>query len=461
MAYLLIAKVYIICYNTASMKKNNQNINTEIALDRPQKLWTKDFSIIIFGSFISLLGAAVVGFAFGLLVFDKTGSTLKYAIMMAGFVVPQLIVPIFAGAFFDRHSRRKAIYILDYIFSLMFVAITLVTYYDYFNYYLYLAVVVLFGSLNSVYMVAYDSFYPNLISKGNYSKAYAISSLLYPIASTIMVPVAGWAYDVIGVMPLFAFSACCSFVTATVETLVTAKEPHLEQILAEPKEKRNVLRQFNVDLKDGLTYIKNEKGLLVITAYFFVTMSAGAVLSTLFLPFLKTNFSEVTVNIGAKQFVWGAAFLYSIIMGANTVGRLLGGAIHYKFRFPANKKFDIALTVYVIIGVLDAIILFMPKWWIMVIVQIIAGVFAVTSFNIRISGTQNHVQDNIRARFNGTFSLITMGGSILGQLVAGLLGEYFDARYIVLVAMIINFIAIWTIMFPGRNHVKPIYNNQI
>lgn len=444
------------------MKNNRQNINCENALESTPKLWTKDFSIIIIGSFISLLGAAVVGFAFGLLVFDKTGSTLKYAIMMAGFVVPQLIVPIFAGAFFDRHSRRKAIYVLDYIFSVMFVAITLVTYFDYFNYYLYLAVVILFGSLNSMYMVAYDSFYPNLISKGNYSKAYAISSLLYPIASTIMVPVAGWAYDAIGVMPLFAFSACCSFATATVETFVTAKEPHLEQLVQnEVKAKKNILRQFNTDLKDGLSYIKQEKGLMVITAYFFVTMSAGAVLSTLFLPFLKTNFSEVTIQFGTKQFVWGAAFLYSIIMGANTVGRLLGGAIHYKFRFPPEKKFDIALTVYVVIGILDAVILFMPKWWIMVIIQIVAGVFAVTSFNIRISGTQNHVQDNIRARFNGTFSLITMGGSILGQLVAGLLGEYFDARYIVLIAMVINFIAIWAIMFTGKNKVKPIYNNQI
>ncbi len=426
------------------------------------KLWTKDFTIITLGSFVSMLGACVVSYAFNFLVYDKTSSPFLYALMMVAFMLPQLTAPIFAGAFFDRHSRRKAIYTLDYISTALFVAVTLICYFDVFSYWLSLIIVLIFGTINAVYMVAYDSFYPNLISKGNYSKAYAISSLLYPIASTIMVPVAGWAYDSIGVVPLFAFSAVAFFITATFETRVKAKEPHLEMLAEKPQtEKIKPLRQFGKDLKFGIGYLKQEKGLMIITVYFFFTMAAGAVLSTLFLPFLRTNFPSVDIALGRKTLVITSSLIYSLIMASNTVGRLIGGVFHYVKRINPKIKFTIAITVYVTIGVLDAIVLFMPYWWLMALLQVVSGMFAVTSFNIRISGTQNHVPDNVRARFNGTFYLLTTCGTMIGQLVGGALGEKFDSRWIVLGAMVINMIAIWAIMFAGRKHVKPIYNNEI
>lgn len=440
----------------------DMNVTPDVSGEEKNRLWSRDFTIITLGSFISMLGAAVVSCAFGFLVYDKTESSLLYALTMVAFVVPQLTVPIFAGAFFDRHSRRKAIYILDYMSTVLFVIVTIVCYFDVFSYGLSLVIVLIFGSINAVYMVAYDSFYPNLITKGNYGKAYAISSLLYPIASTVMVPVAGWAYDRVGVVPLFAFSTVAFFITATFETFVRAKEPHLIALSDNPVvEKKQPLKQFNTDLKFGLGYIKQEKGLLVITLYFFCTMAAGAVLSTLYLPFLRTNFPTVDVRLGNRTFVWTSSFLYSIIMGSNTVGRLIGGLVHYLKKLDPKKKFSIALFVYITIGVLDAVVLFLPYWWLMAILQIFSGMLAVTSFNIRISGTQNHVPDNVRARFNGTFALITMAGQMLGQLAGGAFGERFDPRFIVLFAMVFNMIAIWAIMFAGRKYVKPIYNNQV
>lgn len=426
----------------------------------PKKLWTKDFSIITIGSFVSMLGACVVGYAFNFLVYDKTSSSFLYALTMVAFMLPQLVAPIFAGAFFDRHSRRRAIYVLDFFSSGLFAAVALICHFDAFNYWVSLIIVLIFGTINAVYMVAYDSFYPNLISKGNYSKAYAISSLLYPIASTIVVPIAGWAYDTVGVVPLFAFSSVAFCVTAIFETMVRAKEPHLDMLCEKPK-KINVLKQFGVDLKFGLNYLKQEKGLLIITVYFFFTMSAGAVLSTLFLPFLRQNFAETTISAGSRTFIWSSSILYSLIMASNTVGRLIGGLVHYLKRLNPKFKFAIAITVYVILGILDAVVLFLPYWWLMAIVQFIGGIFAVTSFNIRISGTQSHVPDNVRARFNATFYLLTTCGTMIGQLTGGALGEKFDARYIVLGAMVINMLAIWLIMFAGRRHVKKIYNNDI
>jgi MFS family permease len=207
--------------------------------------------------------------------------------------------------------------------------------------------------------------------------------------------------------------------------------------------------------------LKQEKGLLTITAFFFFTSGTGAVLSTLFLPFLRTNMDHEELNILSKSFILNSTLIYSIIMGANTFGRMIGGTLHYMKKLPVNRKFAIAITVYIILGTLDAINLFMPYWWIILIFQFIEGIAAVTSYNIRISGTQNYVPDTVRARFNGTFTLIVFAGTMIGQLASGILGEIYDPRYIVLFAMVINMAAIFLIVFRKRKYVKQIYNCDI
>ena len=139
------------------------------------KLWTKDFTIIIVGSFVSMLGFAITGATFGFVVYEQTQSTLLYSLMQVASALPQIVAPVFAGAFFDRRSRRKAIYIIDFIYTAIFGGVALLMYvFGNVNYILYLAILLVLGSLNSFYNVAYDSYYPNLITPGNYSKAYSI-----------------------------------------------------------------------------------------------------------------------------------------------------------------------------------------------------------------------------------------------------------------------------------------------
>ena len=61
-------------------------------------LWTRDFTIITLGSVVSMLGNSLSGFAMSLMVLDISQSTLLYAIYIAMYTLPQLIVPIISGA---------------------------------------------------------------------------------------------------------------------------------------------------------------------------------------------------------------------------------------------------------------------------------------------------------------------------------------------------------------------------
>ncbi len=416
------------------------------------KLWTNDFKIITIGTIISMLGNSVAGFAVGLLVLDYTQSTLLYALFMVTYNLPKIIAPLFAGPYMDRFSRKKVIYTMDFISSGIFFVMFLLLRANWFNYSVFLLVVLLIGTVDGIYAVAYESFYPNLVSKGNFSKAYSISSMIYPLAA-FMVPVASFIYTRTGsAAPLFAFNSITFFIAAIFETRISHEEVHLNQ--NNDQDKGFNVVQYKMDFKEGISYLKKERGLLVITAYFCITMFAGSGAQTLYLPFFKNNpelFAHIPINV---------VTLFTLVSIFGVLGRLTGGAIHYKYKYPINKKFAIALTVYSSIAILEAFQLYFPIPLMMVSFFII-GIMGVTSFNIRISATQSYVPDDKRGRFNGTFQMIVSAGSIVGQLMAGVLGEIYPERQIITFFMIINFIAVILIMYRKRDHVKKIYNRRV
>lgn len=409
----------------------------------PQKLWTKDFTIITLGTVVSMLGSAVSGFGISLMVLDYTNSTFLYALFMVCYMLPQVVVPLFAGPYLDRFSRRKVIYTLDFISSAIYVALAIALYNDLFNYGVFLAVCIIIGSINSMYTVAYESFYPSLISEGNFSKAYSISSLMYPLANTIMVPIASLCYESFGLAPLFAFNAVTFCTAAIFETQISPNSENLEHRKVEKFD----FKRYREDFNEGLNYLKVEKGLWVITAYFFVSTLVGGVHSSLALPFFKAHHTFTVQD-------------YSFVMSISTLGRLIGGVIHYRFRYPTAKKFAIALTVYATISVLEGTYMYMP-YVLMLAFNFLIGILGVTSYNIRISATQNYIDDDKRGRFNGIFQMITMFGMVVGELMGGALGEVFPPQYIISIAMAFNFVTAFTIMFRGREHVKPIYNREV
>ncbi len=408
-----------------------------------RNLWTRDFTILTLGTVVSMLGNAVAGFAIGLLVLDKTDSVLLYALFMTCYSLPRIVLPMVAGPYLDRFSRKRVIYTLDFISAALYAVFFVLLLKGFFNYTAYLLISMLMGAIDSVYSVAYDSFYPTLISEGNFTRAYSVSSLIYPLSSAIMVPIAGICYKTIGLAPLFLFNAVTFLIAAIAETQIRAIETHIR----ETSERFNGSR-FMLDLKDGIAYLKRERGLNAITWFFFVMMLVSSVCMTLALPYFKS----LKGIDGVMQ--------YTFVMGANTIGRLIGGGVHYFFRYPAHKKYSIALFVYIFISFIDGAYLFFP-FWAMLIFMLVEGMLGVTSYNIRISSTQNYLPDEMRGRFNGLFQMFTIIGTILGQLIAGAIGDLFPIRWIIAVSMMITVLMVFVIIVPNGEHVKKIYNVNV
>ena len=411
----------------------------------PHKLWTRDFTIITLGSVVSMLGNALSGFAMSLMVLDISKSTLLYAIYIAMYTLPQLFMPIVSGAILDRFSRKKTIYSLDFLSAFLYALMAVILATGWFSFPLFAVYCFLLGSIQSTYMVAYQSFYPLLISEGNFQKAYSIASVLETL-SAVMVPVSAFLYRQIGLSPLLAINALCFLVAAIMETQIRSDEAYLETQKETRQAELRASGQMLRDIRDGFAYLKSEKGLMAIALYFAFSAVCGGVSTVIVLPWFKSAYTN-------------GEYVYMMVWGMALIGRALGGLVHYRINIPPRYRYRTALAVYITISLLEGVYLFTPIP-VMMAMCFIVGVGGITSFTIRISATQSYVPDERKGRFNGAFNMISTAGALTGELLAGGLTLVLPERIVLLAAMLVCATAAIVFIGGGREHVAYIYNRS-
>jgi len=404
------------------------------------KFWNRNFTILTFGSFVSALGSAAANVAFGILIYLETKSPLILAIFIIMNIIPRVFTNFLIGPFIDRNSRVKIIYFIDFFYFIFFSFLAVILFRGYFNIYVFTIVGAGLGVVDTFYQIAYMSLFPEVIQGKNHSKAYSISSLIWPISAAIMAPIAAYLIDnfVYGIAFLMTFNAITFLVTAIMETTIKVEE-HLNT-------SKPVRFKFIIDLKEGFKYYRHERGILGIALLFMVFSFVYAISGLLRMPFFVEH------EIFTIQH-------FSYLVSAGAIGRVIGGLLHYKIKIPKEKKYLIAITVYFTVEVLGAITLLSP-YFVMVGFSFIIGLLSVTSFNIRMSATQTYVHSSIRGRVNSVFQLLWSIGAIVGTLLAGLVAEYTNIGYewIIFYAAFISIPTIFLIPVRMRKEFENIYN---
>ncbi len=404
-------------------------------------LWTRDFTIITVGSVISMFGNAMAGFAVSLFVLDYTDTPFYYALYVFLYTLPQLAAPVIAGPLMDRFSRRRTVYSLDFLSAGVYLLMGLTVRFGLFRFWVLAVLTLLIGTVNSTYQVAYESFYPMLITRGNFSRAYSIASTLETI-SAVMVPVSLFLYQRFGLAPLLLINGLCFLGAALCETRIR----DVEKERGNAPEGRYSLSVYWQDAKEGVRYLWGEKGLMCVTLYFIFSSFAGGGSSVITLPYFKDAFEN-------------GEWLYMTTWGFSVAGRAIGGMLQYKIKYPAAVKYGVALAVYIIINTLEGGYLFLPVNGMRAACFAI-GILSVTSYTIRASATQSYVPDEKKGRFNGAFIMLTTAGSLLGELLAGGLMSVIPMRTALAVIMGVALAAAVVVIGGGKKHVKPLYNRE-
>lgn len=402
-------------------------------------LWTRDFTTIMLGSIVSMLGGSMAGFAISLFVLDYTGSPVYYALYIFLHTLPQIAAPLLAGPLMDKFSRRRTIYLLDFCSASIYLIVAFLVLTGRFNFEMLAVMTLLVGTIDSVYRVAFESFFPMLISEGNYSKAYSVASTLSEL-TLVMIPVATFLYKTFGIAPLLFANSACFLVAALFEVRVSDVEK------LDDARKTYSAKRYLLDTKEGFRYLFSEKGLLCIAVYFLFSSFGGGAGAVITLPWFREAFSN-------------GEYVYMSVWGFSVLGRALGGLLHYRFKLPQEKKFAIALTVYITIDLLEGAYLYTPLN-VMRLACFLIGILGVTSYTIRISATQAYVPNGMRGRFNGAFAMLDTSGALLGEALAGTVLNYLPMRPALSVFMGLVAAAAIVFIYGGRRHIRPIYNTQ-
>jgi MFS-type transporter involved in bile tolerance (Atg22 family) len=142
-----------------------------------------------------------------------------------------------------------------------------------------------------------------------------------------------------------------------------------------------------------------------------------------------------------------------------TVGRGIAGMVHYRRPIPKERKYAIALAVYIATSLIECFLLYFPVP-VMGVLMFASGVMGITSYTIRVSATQKYVPDERKGRFNGAFNMLNTVGSLTGEITAGALTNVIPTRVTVMLYGLICALAAVIFIGGNKSEVSRIYNTE-
>ena len=406
-------------------------------------LWTKNFIIITLGTLISAIGGVAMQLALSLVVFDQTASSWLSGLFSAASILPSVTLPFFLAPVIDRCKKKRMIVTLDYISGCLYLLFLLYIRAFGFQYGAYMLFSFITGCIGAVYGLTFSCWYPDLIPGGFEQKGYSVSSMIYPLTTTLVTPAAAVIYERWGVEVIFLAEGFLLLIAATFETCITWRHIAMEKTLLPLKQRA---ADYVRDLTEGLRYLKQEKGIRSIYIYMSITNASGN--------------GNYLMNMAHFQSTPGlGSTLYSLLTSAETVGRALGGLFHYAVKIPQRIRYKLTVTVYLFYELFDGVLLFLA-YPVMLVLRFLCGFLGVNTATLREAAVQAYLPPEIRARVMGLFNVFASAGMLVSQLLAGALGELLPYRVVALMFASFTTVCIFAIIIRNRDEVQTIYEYE-
>lgn len=273
------------------------------------KLFNRNFTIIIVGQLISMLGNSIQRFAFSLYILELTGSATMFSTILSIELIPTIILSPFGGAIADRISKKKIMVGLDFC---CYIIIGFFAFFIYGKSYqvIFIAILMFVLSLiNSIYSPAVEAGIPEVVSDEHFNAANSIVTQISSITSLIGPIAAGFLYGILGVKAIMIINMVSYFVSAVMELFL--KMPYEKK-----QDEKLSLSIYINDVKDGFKYLyKEQKRILKVI---FIISGINLFISPLYfvgVPYV------VKIVFGVSD------QLYGISEGALGLGMILGAIL--------------------------------------------------------------------------------------------------------------------------------------
>lgn len=362
----------------------------------------RDFRIFWLGQCVSLMGTWMQRTALVWLVYTITDSPLKVGLIGVAQFLPMLVFTLFAGAFIDRFPRRRLLIATQSLLMAQALALALLTFFHYEEYWLLLLLCALLGFTTTIDMPARLAFYMDLVGKEDIMNAVSLNSTIVNLAR-IVGPAAAGIVMAAGGASLCFFINAASFL-AVIYSLTRIRH---RETPAPPAKERHVL----AEIKEGLQYIRGSETLM-INVIFLGVLCTFAMNNDVIIPV----FARETLGLGA-----GA---YTRLLSAAGLGSLLGAMTMAALAKRGVRKWLLPTAAFA--ETLLLLSMALCRWYGASLFMVsLMGFFNLVFLNSGNSIFQIYAPEKYRGRVMSVYSLITVGSTPIGNFFAGSVMQLF------------------------------------
>ncbi len=366
----------------------------------------KNFRYYWFGMCISQIGTWMQNIAQPLLAYKLTDSPFLLGLVGALQFLPVLLFSLFAGVIIDRFPKKKLLIITQSASMLITLILAILAFTGEIRYWHLIIMASAIGMANTLDMPARQSFVIELVGKEDLMNAIALNSTVFNISRIIGPAIAGILMEYSGVA--FCFFANAISFGAVLISLFFIKPQKLEN--GEVEKGKTIFQNIG----EGLRYILRSEIL-------FSTIIIMAIVGT-FAP----NFS-VLIPVFTSKILHMKEAGFGYLMSFMGVGSLFGAVYVAAFSRSGPKRIILRI-VPVAVGLLLILIAFTDKFILTGLVLAITGFFFVMFSSSSNSALQLNTDNEYRGRVMSIYTLVFAGSTPIGNLFAGAMTQFFNAR---------------------------------
>lgn len=386
-----------------------------------EKLFTKNFALLILGQLTSLFGNFILKLALSMYVLEATGSAAIFAGILSAATIPTILLSPLGGILADRADRRNIMVALDALTGVSVLcaalflsesnAIAVIS-----------TLLIILSILGAFETPTVQACIPTMLQGDNIMKGNAVVNQVASLSYLIAPMLGGVLYAMLGLKPVMYASVVCFFITALFECFIKLSYQRIQN-------QGSMLWIVKQDFLSSMRYISKEQTsiskMLLLTAFsrFFVMG-----ITIVGLPFL------VRTVLGFNPKYYGAA--ESALAVATILGSIAAGILAEKLKI---HKLSVLLASMGIFIIPAGIVFILPvnaiiKYGVTVVsfcgMQAVISIFSIFAVSLIQQRTPNHLIGKVMAYT----STVTLCVQPIGQIVYGFLFDrFYSAIYFVLI----------------------------
>ena len=280
-----------------------------------QKLFSKDFTLVVIGQIISLFGNATIRFALPLYLLNQTGSSALFGTVTACAFLPAILLTPVGGIIADRVNKRNIMVILDFFTAAVITLFSLWMEGGNLVFFVVVTMMLLYG-IAGAYQPSVQASIPALVSQNQIMAANSVVKIISSFASLLGPVLGGILYSNYGLKPVLWVCILCFVLSAVMELFI--RIPFQKQ-----KFDRSIWKIITKDFAESIAFIRREKP--AIAKAMFAVCGINLFLSAMIIvgiPYMITEVMQFDASKYDSNFV---NKLCGYAQGALAAGGLAGG----------------------------------------------------------------------------------------------------------------------------------------